>query len=67
MAEIEYTHSRGKIGYSWESLVLYNAKQLNREAAGDIASILYKTSNTKPYKCEKIEVKIKFQEELRNR
>jgi hypothetical protein len=65
--EMDYTHSSRK---SWSLLRKLDAAQPTRKvssvAAGDVANILYKTSNMKPHKNEKIELKREFQEELRS-
>jgi len=67
MGEMDYTHLSRK---SWSLLRKLGAAQPTRKvgsvAAGDVANILYKTSNIKPHKIEKIEVKREFQEELRS-
>lgn len=67
MGEMVYTHSSRK---SWSLLRKLGAAQPTRMvgsvAAGDVANILYETSNIKPHKNEKIEVKREFQEELRS-
>lgn len=41
-------------------------RKVSSLAAGDVANILYKTSNIKPHKSEKIKVNRKFQEELKS-